>query len=66
VTLRGHRTSVALEAPFWAALDLLATRRGLSVSTLIDRVDSHREAGLASAIRVMVLEAARKGELSDE
>ena len=59
LTLRGHRTSVSLEDPFWEALCDLAEARGLSVNALVAEIDEARglKSGLASAIRVHVLEA---------
>lgn len=60
--LAGHRTSVALEAPFWAALDEVAARRGLSLAALVAEVDAGRAdpaMPLASALRVFALEDAR-------
>ena len=60
--LAGHRTSVALEPAFWAALETQAAARGLSLAGLVAQVDAARtgEASppLASALRVFVLEAA--------
>lgn len=60
LTLRGHRTSVSLEAAFWNALIDAARAEGLSVNRLCERIDEARgaEAGLASAIRVWLLERA--------
>jgi len=57
LTLRGHRTSVSLEAEFWQAFREIAAREGLAVNELAARIDAERgmEAGLASAIRVFVL-----------
>ena len=62
LTLRGHRTSVSLEDPFWNALSDLAAERGLSVNALVAEIDEARglSSGLASAIRVYVFEAARR------
>ena len=58
VSIRGHRTSVALEQAFWERLARLAAQRGLSVSAAIAEIDAARgEANLSSAIRVAVLEA---------
>lgn len=60
--LAGHRTSVALEAPFWAALEDAAVRRGLSLAALVAEVDAGRAdpaIPLASALRVFALENAR-------
>jgi predicted DNA-binding ribbon-helix-helix protein len=56
--LAGHRTSVALEPEFWAALDRIAVRRGVSLSALVAEVDSARAdptLPLASALRVFCL-----------
>ena len=58
LSIAGHRTSVSLEDAFWRQLKALATRRSLSMSALIARIDAERgEANLSSAIRVYVLEA---------
>lgn len=57
LTLRGHRTSVSLEAEFWTAFRAIADERGLAVNELAAEIDAGRAAdtGLASAIRVFVL-----------
>jgi predicted DNA-binding ribbon-helix-helix protein len=57
VTLRGHRTSVSLEAEFWQAFRDIAAERGLTLNQLAIEVDEGRSGnvGLASAIRVFVL-----------
>ena len=60
--LAGHRTSVALEAAFWAALEQAAARRALSLAALVAEVDAGRAdpaMPLASALRVFALEEAR-------
>ncbi|MBM3614069.1 MAG: ribbon-helix-helix domain-containing protein [Alphaproteobacteria bacterium] len=59
LTLKGHRTSVSLEAEFWEAFQGLARARGVSVNELAAEVDAGRagDVGLASAIRVWVLRA---------
>lgn len=64
LTLRGHRTSVSLEEPFWRGLLAEALRRGLSVNALVAEIDEARglRSGLASAIRVYVLEAAQSAD----
>lgn len=63
LTLKGHRTSVSLEAEFWEAFQGLARARGLSLNELAAEVDQGREGdvGLASAIRVWVLRALTAG-----
>lgn len=62
--LAGHRTSVALEPAFWAALDAAAARRGQSLAALVTAVDAARGEGgvpLASALRVFALAEPRAG-----
>jgi predicted DNA-binding ribbon-helix-helix protein len=65
VSLAGHRTSVALEPPFWAALEAAAERRGLTLAALIAEIDAARAdpaIPLASALRLFALaEAQRRG-----
>ena len=60
LTLCGHRTSVTLEEPFWQEFQSLAKDHDISVNALASRVDAARPSGvgLASAIRVYVLDAA--------
>ncbi len=55
--LAGHRTSVALEPEFWAALEALAAARGENLSRLVTQVDADRGADrpLASALRIFAL-----------
>jgi predicted DNA-binding ribbon-helix-helix protein len=61
-SIRGHRTSVSLEEPFWQALKEAAARDHLSLAALIARIDESRgDAGLSSAVRVWILMDARKG-----
>ena len=57
LTLRGHRTSVSLEAAFWAAFRSIAAERGQPINDLAAEIDAARDGdtGLASAIRVFVL-----------
>ncbi len=64
MSIEGHRTSIALEPAFWAALEAIAAREGLPMTALIARIDAGRaEAdpgqGLASAARVFALLNAR-------
>ncbi|EFH11064.1 ribbon-helix-helix domain-containing protein [Pseudoroseomonas cervicalis] len=57
-TLAGHRTSVALEAPFWSVLEAMAKAEGITLSALVQRVDAARaepDLPLASALRVEAL-----------
>ncbi|MHC2107787.1 ribbon-helix-helix domain-containing protein [Methylobacterium sp. WL64] len=64
VVIAGHRTSVSLEDPFWAALREVAEARGQSVQALVGTIDAGRGGqNLSSAIRVFVLDAVRAGPL---
>jgi len=60
LTIAGHRTSIALEPEFWAALEALAAKRGLRLAALIEDIDRSREGpNLSSALRVAVLRDAQ-------
>jgi predicted DNA-binding ribbon-helix-helix protein len=59
-TLSGHRTSVALEAEFWAVITDAARERGLAVAALVAEIDGTRgERPLASALRLFALAAGK-------
>lgn len=61
LNLSGHATSLALEPPFWAALEAAAAAEGVSLAALVGRIDSGRGGrALASACRVYALEAAAR------
>ena len=61
LTLRGHRTSVSLEQAFWNAFRDIAAARGQTINALAVEIDAARDdVGLASAIRVFVLQALRR------
>lgn len=64
VVIAGHATSLSLEAEFWAALQEIARRRGLSLNRLVASVDAGRAGNLSSALRVFVLDCYRRGELT--
>ena len=57
-TIARHRTSIALEPEFWAALERIATSRGLPLARLVAEIDAGKRGGLASALLVHVLECA--------
>jgi predicted DNA-binding ribbon-helix-helix protein len=61
-TLARHRTSIALEGPFWTALEQIAAARGQTLLALVTAADVARDpaVGLASALRLLVLDAAQK------
>jgi|ERR1700756_3655241 predicted DNA-binding ribbon-helix-helix protein len=56
-SLAGHRTSVALEEEFWAALTHIAAMRQQTLTALVSATDAGRSSGqpLASALRVLAL-----------
>ena len=57
-SLSGHRTSVALEAEFWAVIEASARQQGQSLAALVAAIDAGRgERPLASALRLHALAA---------
>ncbi|HCW85649.1 MAG: ribbon-helix-helix domain-containing protein [Planktotalea sp.] len=62
LTLKGHRTSVSLEDAFWDAFRDIAQSRNRAVNDLAAEIDAMRgtDCGLASAIRLFVLEQSRR------
>ena len=62
-TIRGHRTSISLEAAFWDALRDQAAREKLSLAGLVAQVDAERGAtNLSSAVRVWILKRYRNAD----
>lgn len=56
LSIAGHRTSIALEPEFWAALELMAAQSGQTMAALIRSIDANRRtANLSSAARLAVL-----------
>lgn len=67
LTLRGHRTSVSLEDIFWDAFRRYADAEGKTINGLAAELDTTRgDLGLASAMRIYVLERALKNAQSSE
>lgn len=62
LTIRGHRTSVSLEDPFWQALRDIAEARNVPINQLTAEIDAERgtDSGLASAIRLYILQHYRQ------
>jgi predicted DNA-binding ribbon-helix-helix protein len=59
--IKGHRTSISMEAPFWEALQQAANLEHTSLAGLVASIDSTRgEAGLSSAVRVWILDYFRR------
>jgi predicted DNA-binding ribbon-helix-helix protein len=58
VLVRGHKTSVSLEEPFWNGLKEIAASRRLPLSAVLQRVDTerHDNSNLSSAVRLFVLD----------
>ncbi len=57
-SLSGHRTSVALEAEFWAVIDEAAQKQRISLAALVAQIDASRGIRpLASALRLYALAA---------
>ena len=58
LTLKGHRTSVSLEDPFWLAFRQISEDKNIAINALAAEIDEARgfEVGLASAIRIYVLQ----------
>ena len=56
LSIAGHRTSIALEPQFWAALEAMASQSGQTMAALIRSIDESRETtNLSSAARLAVL-----------
>ena len=57
IVVGGHKTSVSLEDAFWSGLKEIASDRKLTLSKLVDGVDSRRvDSNLSSALRLFVLD----------
>lgn len=56
-SIKGHRTSISLEAPFWEALRQAAAEQKLTLAALVGQIDEGRgdDSGLSTAVRVWVL-----------
>ncbi len=56
-TIGGHRTSISLETPFWAALREIARLERMPLAQLVQRIDAERDdGGLSSAVRIWILD----------
>lgn len=56
IVIKGHKTSISLENPFWQALKDLSAQKNMTVSALINSIDQGREtANLSSAVRQYVM-----------
>ena len=65
VVVADHKTSVSLEEAFWNGLKEIARGRNITLSELVEAIDSERQHGnLSSAIRLFVLDFYRN-QLAD-
>lgn len=59
--IKGHRTSISLEAAFWDALKDAAAEDGIALATLVAQIDDTRgTGGLSSAVRIWLLDRYRQ------
>lgn len=59
--IKGHRTSISMEAPYWEALHEAAAMEKTTLAGLVAMIDAARgDAGLSSAVRVWILDYYRK------
>jgi predicted DNA-binding ribbon-helix-helix protein len=57
VVVADHKTSVSVEGAFWNGLKEIARGRNITLSELVEAIDSERRHGnLSSAIRLFVLD----------
>lgn len=66
LAIAGHKTSISLEPLFWDMLRMAAARENVAINALVARIDAERirsqtPPGLASAIRVWLVEDLRGG-----
>ncbi|UVI39819.1 ribbon-helix-helix domain-containing protein [Qipengyuania spongiae] len=66
LAIAGHKTSISLEPLFWDMLLAAAARENVAINALVARIDAERirsrtPPGLASAIRVWLVEDLRSG-----
>lgn len=60
-TIKGHRTSISMEAQFWEALQQAAAMEETTLAGLVAAIDDMRgDSGLSSAVRVWLLDYYRK------
>jgi len=60
IMIYDHHTSFTLEPEFWAELKQLAESEKITLSTLIERIDSSRTGHLSSAIRIYILNSLKQ------
>jgi predicted DNA-binding ribbon-helix-helix protein len=56
VIIRGRKTSVSIEPPFWDAVKEIAAANNVSLTALVSEIDGKRQhANLSCAIRLFIL-----------
>jgi predicted DNA-binding ribbon-helix-helix protein len=57
VTIRGAKTSLSLEEPFWLRLNEIARRQGVAIGEVVHAVDvERRHVNLSAALRQFVMQ----------
>ncbi len=60
-SLKGHQTSISLEAAFWDALKEAADREGKTTAGIVAEIDAARgNSGLSGAVRLWILDYYRR------
>ncbi len=54
IVVAGRKTSVSLEEAFWNGMKEISSLRNMTLSELVDEIDSKRQKGNPSAIRLFV------------
>jgi predicted DNA-binding ribbon-helix-helix protein len=54
IVVAGRKTSVSLEEAFWNGMKEISSLRNMTLSELVDEIDSKRQKGNPSAIRRFV------------
>ena len=49
IMIGGHRTSVSVEDAFWNSMKEISRQRGMTLSGLVDEIDSNRQQGNLSS-----------------
>lgn len=66
-SIRGHRTSLSLEEPFWSALKEIAAADSRPLAELVGAIDAKRgDTGLSTAVRLYILERYRHGQAATD
>lgn len=62
-SIKGHRTSVSLEEPFWDALREVAQQKNLPIAKLVETIDASRgNTGLSTALRIYLFDYFKSGK----